>query len=401
MGTLTYPPVKPSEPSTRFVLRDLSLPSRLVIAVFLLTVGLGYLAALLQLRIQHASSGEALPSEQDTIAAFSGVEGKCTLERILEAPPTKAFNGSGQMSAVFLEPAKASGWAASVKKTAKDMQAQIEEKENRKLSDDEVAKLKGKAEEKVRQLRNGERLALLDWIRSSYTSLDGARDSYKKNAYVPTPALAASLKLDADEPLVTDNFVDKNAAGQSFIKVHSLIETRCTRCHAESKAGPEAAYPLEDFDQVAVYLPREKSGGMSLPKLTQSTHVHLLGFSMLWALTGLAFACTRYWGWVRAIFGPWTLVAQIADIGCWWLAWKYPQAAVAIRYTGMLVGVGLAVQIVGTLFDLFGWTGKVMLGLVLAAGILGLGVFYGEVVQPRLQKEQDVLGAVAAPEATH
>jgi hypothetical protein len=45
MGTTSTP---------RFLLRDLSLSSRLVLSVFLLSVGLGYMAALIQLHFQHA-----------------------------------------------------------------------------------------------------------------------------------------------------------------------------------------------------------------------------------------------------------------------------------------------------------------------------------------------------------
>ena len=60
--------------------------------------------------------------------------------------------------------------------------------------------------------------------------------------------------------------------------------------------------------------------GMSLSKLAQTTHVHMLGFSMLYGLTGLLFAFTSYPVFVRVLIAPLPLLAQIIDISFWWLA---------------------------------------------------------------------------------
>src|SRR6476659_4371500 len=58
----------------RFILRLLPMPAKLVLAVFLLAVGLGYFSALVQLHLQHSSrSGEPLPSAADVVEVFAGV----------------------------------------------------------------------------------------------------------------------------------------------------------------------------------------------------------------------------------------------------------------------------------------------------------------------------------------
>jgi hypothetical protein len=353
-------------PSHKLTLAHLSLPARLVIAAFLITVVLGYLAALLQLRVQHASAGQPLPTQEDVLHTFHGSTGQSQLERLLTAPMGQPFNGSGSMVPAFLDRKKSSGWEKAVKALAADKMLPKEE-----------------AEEQVRQQRDGERLAVLDWL-----ARGASQKAFEDNSHPVSADLAARLRLGGDDPLLTEKFLEKNADGQPVVKIQSIFETRCVRCHGGT--GSASEYPLETYEDIAIYLTPEKSGGMSLTKLTQSTHVHLLGFAVLWCLTGLLFACTSYPAVVRAVFGPWTLVAQVADIACWWLAWKYPVCAQAIIITGGLVGLGLAVQVAGTLFDLFRKGGKVVLVLVLAAVGAGVFVFYLQVVEPRLQAEQNV-----------
>src|SRR5262245_39161669 len=87
--------------STRFVLRDLSLPSRLVVALFLVSVGLGYFSALVQLHFQLATAGNLLPGQRETIDAYHGRAGISQLERLLRADESQPFNGTGSMRQAF------------------------------------------------------------------------------------------------------------------------------------------------------------------------------------------------------------------------------------------------------------------------------------------------------------
>jgi len=126
---------------------------------------------------------------------------------------------------------------------------------------------------------------------------------------------------------------------------------------------------------------------MSLPKLAQTTHVHLLAFSMLYGLTGLIFACTSYPGLVRLVLSPWPLVAQWADISCWWLARLDPIYGKAIVVTGALVGAGLFLQIVLSLFDLFRARGRVILVALLLLALAGGLALKQRVIDPFIASE--------------
>src|SRR5438477_3707414 len=89
--------------STRMVLRDLPLAARLVLAAFLISVGIGYCAALVQLHFQHASPGSMLPTGDDAVRIFHGQTERpvSKIEAVLTADEDKPFTGSGQMRSAF------------------------------------------------------------------------------------------------------------------------------------------------------------------------------------------------------------------------------------------------------------------------------------------------------------
>jgi hypothetical protein len=363
-------------PNSKPSLADLSLPVRFVLAAFLISVGLGYLSALVQLRVQHATNGQAMPSTEDVRRTFFGTEGKSQLERLLTADVSLPFNGSGSMKGAFVDPANTTGLDADVRGVLKKDKADHKDDPKHK----EMAR--ADAMELVLKWRDGERLAVLDWLKNG-----ADKSAYADDSYSPSSDLAAELHINADDGHggITEKFVDDSVAGTKTIKIRKILSSRCVRCHREGSGSAADEIPLDTYEDLACYMTPEKSGGMSLPKLAQSTHVHLLGFAVLWCLTGLIVACTGFPGWLRAVVAPWVLVAQVADIACWWLAGDNPQFADAIMITGGLVGVGLLAQLFMGLWDLFRGTGRFILFLVLILIGLGVARLYVKVVEPRFK----------------
>jgi hypothetical protein len=354
----------------RFVLRDLPIASRVVIAAFLMSVGFGYCSALVQLHFQGGTKpGELLPGAPEAQKTYAGERGprpKSHIERLLEADETEKFNGTGQMRTAFTK--KSQGWNGTFKE-AKEKDAE--------------AKDKGQPETSVKKLlaeREGERLAMLEWLRAG-----AAEKSFQKDEF-PLPE---SFK----DQSVTEEFIVKED-GMPRLKIKSLLQTRCACCHAPEAGRMKEAesYVLNSYATIKPYAVVSTSTGMSLTKLAQTTHVHLLGFSMLYGLTGFIFSFTSYPLWFRIFFAPFTLIMQLADIGCWWLARLHsPQGELfgqAIAFTGMLVAIGLMIHIIGTLFDLFSRKGKlVLLVLILIGGIVG-GALKAQVIDPYLESEK-------------
>src|SRR5262249_30561489 len=140
--------------------------------------------------------------------------------------------------------------------------------------------------------------------------------------------------------------------------------------------GAAHSVPLVKYEQWKPYAQVKTSSAMSREKLAQTTHVHLLGFSMLYGLTGLILALTSLPGWIRLPLAPLALVAQVIDISLWWLArLDSPQVAGVplgaklaefIPITGAVVGAAVGLQILLSLFGLFGWWGRVIMLILIA-----------------------------------
>jgi hypothetical protein len=347
----------------RFVLRDLPQPARFVIAAFLVTAGVGYLSGLVQLHFQSASPGKLLPGPDDAVRIFTGRPTMSQLERVLVTDEGAAFTGSGSMRSAFTT--RSAGWMNHIKKKAQAL----------KLSPRKADDL-ARAEKELRLEREGEILVVLDWIHNGAN-----QEAYDQNSY----PLAAKL---AEHP-ITEQYVQKDADGKTTFLLKDLFDNRCARCHAEGKGGPAGSAPLESYDEIHTYAEVETGGGgMSLPTLAQTTHVHLLSFGMLFGLTGLAFAFTSYPAWVRFLLAPLPLVAQAAEIViCWWGGRALPELAMLIPATSALVAAGLVCQIILSLFNMYRAMGKAVLALLLLGALAAGYALKVGVVDPYMARE--------------
>src|SRR4051812_21409754 len=95
----TPPTETPAKP--RWTIRDLPLAGRLTLATFLISVGVGYASALVQLHFQHAEPGSLMPTPKNAVNTFHGGKPMSMLIRLIEAPENKPLNGTGQMSQAF------------------------------------------------------------------------------------------------------------------------------------------------------------------------------------------------------------------------------------------------------------------------------------------------------------
>src|SRR5262245_48310692 len=204
-----------TEPAARFSLRALPIPAKVVVTCFLLAVGGGYTAAMVQLHMQDSKSGEMMPTIHDVILKYTGKkwfetdppQPKCRLETLIMGPVEGApWNGTGSMAPAFFH--KDGG-------------------EWNKLN--AVEKAKAEAE------RNGEREVIRQWINAPTDARKKAHEDNKFTTSKPPQA-------------ITDEF--KHPDG-SF-KVKSILDVRCVRCH--SKDSAQDKFPLEAHEQIEKYL---------------------------------------------------------------------------------------------------------------------------------------------------
>src|SRR5438105_2752323 len=106
-------------PPPRFTLRDLPLSARLVLSAFLISAGVGYFSALVQLHFQHARAGEPLPNKEDAAETYHGTPGMSTLERLIRADESKPFDKFGTMRPAFYT--ESVGWDTQVAERAAEL----------------------------------------------------------------------------------------------------------------------------------------------------------------------------------------------------------------------------------------------------------------------------------------
>ncbi len=344
-------------------LRGLPLPVRLTLSLFLIAVGLGYFAGLMQLHFRDASKGEPLPTPNDVVEIFSGVENwpiqkpappppMCKMEKLIMGPEDESPTDGKSMAKPFFT---------------------LDKKTAAKADQDPAYKAK------VHQEREGERLAVQAWIHLP----DDQRNAAYENDELTLPDSLANHPISKP-------FLDPNGK----VRVNSIIQERCAKCHSdELQPGHKKLVDSADFADVLVVPPAGRtSRQMSLESLTQTTHLHLLSFCMLWMLTGVIFAFSSYWKWFRCIVAPLVLLAQVADVSCWWLARLPnigPYFALVIIGTGTLVAVGLVLQIMLSLFDMYRWPGRMVLLVLLIGAVAGAALLAPPV--------RDYLKSEAAP----
>jgi hypothetical protein len=357
-----------------FTLRDLPIAAKLVVTCFLLAVGGGYVSAMVQLHMQDSKSGEPMPSEADIVLKYTGKKWfsddkdlpkpVSRFVKLITAPEDAPFGGNGTMSPAF---------------TTKD--------------DGEFNKQdRAGSSERLRPERHGERDVLKLWAESPPALRE---EAYSKDHFAIPDAEKRPKTITARFKSSEDSY-----------RVKSIIETRCVRCHKPNGDDPKAAtYPLQSYAEIERYLAVPaaapfRAGGdwvrvqepIGLEKLTQSTHAHLLSFAVLFSLTGLVFAFTSYYTWLRCLLGPWVLVAVVADVSLWWLArlsdqWG-PYFAYAIIGTGAAAGVGLGLQITLSLLNMFGWKGKAVILALYALAAVGSWQLYMHKVKPGMEERQ-------------
>jgi hypothetical protein len=367
----------PQAPASHsFTLRDLPLAARLTLAVFLISVGIGYVSALVQLHFQHASPGELLPTPDDAVRVFFGQTGekpKSKIEKLLPEADQGPFNGSGQMTSAFTKRSE------DLKKAISDRAKTLAKKARANPKDPAMQEA---AEAEVRKERDTERRCLLAWIQA------GANEKEYNDDAFPLPAELANRSMTSNYLVSEDDkVVEPHAA-----KIKTLLQDRCVRCHSpEGEDAQAIQFPLDSYAHLKPYITVQTSSGMSLTKLAQTTHVHLLGFSMLYGLTGLILAFSSYPRILRIVLCPLPLLAQVADISFWWLARlpepHGPMFARAIVISGAVVAVGLLLHIVLSVFNLFSKKTWLLLLLLFAAAGYGGYVVKERVIDPFIAQE--------------
>ena len=225
---------------------------------------------------------QPLPGPEETVSEFHGSKQYSQIERLLIANESKPFNGSGSMRSAFT-----SKRAGGIKRAIKEKRIYLTELAEEKLKDkpEELAKEKARitkdpeVEKLVYQDIDGERIALLAWIK------DGFKKEYYEHSQLqgyPLTGKLESLKISPHMVHITED------GSQRFANIEGIIESRCMRCHDANAGGSAANFPLNTYEEFTDYcapvrerkFTRVVDSLISKKKMTISAHEVLLKYTI-------------------------------------------------------------------------------------------------------------------------
>ena len=281
--------------------------------MLLAAAGVGYAALVCAAYFQLTPASALLPDldEFDRLI-YASEKPVSTIERLLEAGGDR-MDGGGSMRPAFT--VQSLGW--------EDAARNLSAAQNRNLLAE----------------REGERLALLDWVRSGASRTAYAEDDYRLSAAAVAGPMTSAYRLNA---------AASGPAG-TRVRIRTLIADRCVTCHGENGRHDTARFiPLDSYEQLEPRLRPQP------PRIERQWIVAALG-----ALVPLAVvAGAGYWHTSQPLATRWltatlTAAALAAMLACWLLGrtggWWGPALAVAAT----LAAAGTALHALATLHDLF------------------------------------------------
>lgn len=137
---------------------------------------------------------------------------------------------------------------------------------------------------------------------------------------------------------------------EDYPQVKPIFQEQCVTCHSAG-SGPQLP-PLTGYEDIYKLLGTDV--GLTIVQLARVSHIHLLGISILFLLTGAIFALSEGPVHLRIIVVSVPYLSILMDIGSWW-GTKYldPVFAYIVIAGGALMGLALAAQIFISLWQMW------------------------------------------------
>jgi hypothetical protein len=279
--------------ASRLTLGQLSRPIRISLAVLLVAGAVGYLATASMAYLEVTSPASMWPDFQMLDRVFFGARENAVspIERLLESTEGP-MNSGGTMRPAFTT--ESTGWSDLI--------------EN--MPAEELAALTAQ--------REGERLALLEWVRTG-----SDRKSYEADDYRLT--------------------------GSAQVRIRTLINDRCATCHSENGRNDKASsFPLDTYDNIQPHTVPELIPAPRVPWLTAA----LLALAPLALVSGAIFWFTSHPRRARIALTAFPPTALGAALGCWLFGEPGAFSAQTIFISTAVAAAGVTIQIVASLGEL-------------------------------------------------
>lgn len=301
------------------MLRQLPQFTRRILCVVIGLAGVGYLTSLvsayLSITSQGISPSGAVPDGRDLDRLLFGSRDRQPglIEQLLEATEGPLKRG-GSMRPAFTD--ESTGWEALTQN----------------MSPAEKAALLGE--------REGERLAVLAWIRSGLS-----REPYEANDF----------RLDdsfSGQPITAAFLATKEspeANSHRSVRIRSIVAERCATCHSENGRNEHARWiPLETYADVESKCRPDVTGVASSawPKTV------LMGLLPLELFAGLLFLVSSAPPKTRVFLTGLTCLALVVMFASWLIGRQGTSAVYWLLGAAALAAIGIKMQMLGCLADL-------------------------------------------------
>jgi hypothetical protein len=135
--------------------------------------------------------------------------------------------------------------------------------------------------------------------------------------------------------------------------IKPILQRDCVICHSAT-----AGHGLPDFTSYAgVHEVAQVDTGQSIESLVRLSHIHLFGIGLLLLTVGMVFRCAEGPAWfINAVIVT-PFAAVFVDVLAWYLTKWDPVYAYTVVITGAIMGLGLATQILLSLYQMWLWRG--------------------------------------------
>jgi len=196
-------------------LRQLPRTSRSVLAAALAAVGASDVCLWVVLWFRAAAPGSLLLDWRELDRQLFGAQAPSRIERLLEADAERIEGGSSMRPAFT---ADSVGWEETIQHLSEQARAEL------------------------LQEREGERQALLAWVRSGASRAAYEQDDFDGSALGPPRPLTPKYRVG-----------DSQSSGR--IRIRTLIADRCVTCHSDQGRHDTARFlPLDSYERLAARL---------------------------------------------------------------------------------------------------------------------------------------------------
>jgi hypothetical protein len=298
-------------------LHQYRLITRRALAVAIVALTTAYAALLFVTYFQLTPSSAILPElgELERLL-FGGEKPVSRIERLLESTGGPMSRG-GTMRPAFTD--QSLGWELLTQNLP---------------ADEEAALLAN---------REGERLAMLDWIRTGADRTAYENDRYELSAAAGVQQISADYVIPTEQPPA--------GSAATTVRIRTLLADRCVTCHGENGRHDIARFiELDTYDRLQPHLLLELQDTIGRPCL-------LASFLVLFPLT--AISAPLFWRTsqprsARTVVIGVTFAAIATMSACWLLGLHGPRFIVALLAAAGTVVSGVLVQLLATVSELLG-----------------------------------------------